>query len=31
MNLGRIVQVGTYDSLMKEEGLFAELARRQVL
>jgi len=27
---GRIVQRGTYDELMKEGGLFAELARRQV-
>ena len=27
---GRVVQVGTYDSLMAEPGLFAELAARQL-
>jgi len=28
---GRVVQQGTYDELMAQDGLFAELARRQVL
>jgi ATP-binding cassette subfamily C protein len=27
---GKIVQRGTYDELMKEGGLFAELAKRQL-
>jgi len=28
---GRVVQTGTYDELMRQDGLFAELARRQML
>ncbi len=28
---GRIVQTGTYDELINQEGLFAELAKRQML
>ena len=28
---GRVVQQGTFDQLMKEEGLFQELARRQLV
>jgi ABC-type multidrug transport system fused ATPase/permease subunit len=27
---GRLAQTGTYESLLKEEGPFAELARRQI-
>jgi ATP-binding cassette subfamily C protein len=30
LDQGRVVQVGTYDELMKQEGLFAELAKRQL-
>lgn len=30
LDQGRIVQAGTYDELMKQEGLFAELAKRQL-
>lgn len=30
LDQGRIVQAGTYDQLMKQEGLFAELAKRQL-
>jgi ATP-binding cassette subfamily C protein len=30
MDKGRIVQCGTYDKLMNQEGLFAELAKRQL-
>lgn len=30
MEKGKVVQSGTYDSLMEEPGLFAELARRQL-
>lgn len=30
LNKGRIVQEGTYEELMAQEGLFAELARRQL-
>ena len=29
LETGRLVQVGTFDSLLKEEGLFARLAARQ--
>ena len=31
MDKGRIVQTGTYEELMKEDGPFKELAKRQVL
>ena len=27
---GRLVQEGSYDELIKQEGLFAELAKRQI-
>lgn len=30
MDQGRIVQTGTYDELINQDGLFAELARRQI-
>ena len=30
LDQGRIVQAGTYDELMKQKGLFAELAKRQL-
>jgi ABC-type bacteriocin/lantibiotic exporter with double-glycine peptidase domain len=30
MDRGRLVQTGTYNELMKQEGLFAELAKRQI-
>ena len=30
LETGRLVQVGTFDSLLKEEGLFARLAARQL-
>ncbi|HEY8418207.1 MAG TPA: ABC transporter ATP-binding protein, partial [Limnochordales bacterium] len=30
MSKGRIVQEGTYEELMAQEGLFAELAKRQL-
>jgi len=30
MNKGTIVQQGTYDSLMREDGLFRQLARTQL-
>jgi ATP-binding cassette subfamily C protein len=30
MDRGRIVQCGPYDELMTQEGLFAELAKRQI-
>lgn len=30
MDKGRIVQCGTYDELMNQDGLFAELAKRQL-
>ncbi len=31
MNEGRIVQDGTYESLLKQEGLFREIAKRQLI
>lgn len=30
LDQGRVVQAGNYDELMKQEGLFAELAKRQL-
>ena len=30
MDKGRVVQVGTYDELVSQDGLFAALARRQL-
>jgi NHLM bacteriocin system ABC transporter ATP-binding protein len=30
LDKGRVIQSGTYDELMQQEGLFAELARRQL-
>ena len=30
MDRGRVVQSGTYQELMQQEGLFAELAQRQL-
>jgi ATP-binding cassette subfamily C protein len=30
MDSGKIVEMGTYDELMKMDGLFAALAKRQV-
>ena len=30
MDEGRIVQSGTYDQLMKQRGLFVDLAKRQL-
>ena len=29
MKEGKVVETGTYDSLMKEDGYFAQLAKRQ--
>jgi len=31
LDKGKIVQVGTYHSLMKQEGLFRELVARQIV
>lgn len=31
MNRGKIVQQGTYEELISQEGLFAEMARRQTV
>jgi ABC-type multidrug transport system fused ATPase/permease subunit len=30
LDKGRIVQAGSYEQLMRQEGLFAELAKRQM-
>jgi ABC-type multidrug transport system fused ATPase/permease subunit len=30
LDKGEIIQVGTYDELMRKEGFFAEMAKRQI-
>ena len=30
MDAGRVVEQGSYDALMEQDGVFAELAKRQI-